>query len=261
MFLSKFWQELFALEGCSLNVSTAYHPQSDGQTEVVNRCLETYLRCMTSDKPHMWSKWLPLAEYWYNTNFHSATQSTPYEIVYGQPPPVHLPYLPGESKVQVVAKCLEDREKMLLLLKFHLLRAQHRMKQEADKHRSERSLEVGDWIFVKLQPYRQQSVVIRGSQKISTKFFGPCKVLDKHGKVAYKLELPEYSRIHPVFHDSQLKKLVGEAATSTQLPTILQETEVKVPEACLGRKMVKRQGIAATMILMKWVDDSEENAT
>lgn len=92
VFLSKFWQELFALEGCSLNVSTAYYPQSDGQTEVVNRCLETYLRCMTSDKPHMWSKWLPLAEYWYNTNFHSATQSTPYEIVYGQPPPVYLPY-------------------------------------------------------------------------------------------------------------------------------------------------------------------------
>lgn len=68
---------------------------------------------MTSDKPHMWSKWLPLAEYWYNTNFHSATQSTPYETVYGQPPAVHLPYLPGETKVQVVAKCLEDRQKMI----------------------------------------------------------------------------------------------------------------------------------------------------
>lgn len=128
VFTSAFWQELFKLQGCSLNLSTTYHPQSDGQTEMVNRCLETYLRCMTSDKPQMWSRWLSLAEYWYNTSYHSAAQSTPYEIVFGQPPPVHLPYLPGEAKVQVVAKSLQEREYMLLILKFHLLRAQHRMK-------------------------------------------------------------------------------------------------------------------------------------
>lgn len=261
VFLSEFWKELFTLQGCSLNMSTAYHPQSDGQTEVVNRCVETYLRCMTSDKPHMWSKWLPLAEYWYNTNFHTATRITPYEAVYGQLPPVHLPYLPGESKVQVVAKCLEDREKMILLLKFHLLRAQHRMKQEADKHRSERSFDIGDWVFVKLQPYRQQSVVVRSSQKLAPKFFGPYKVLDKIGSVAYKLELPSYSRIHPVFHVSQLKRLVGEVTSTTQLPTILQETVEKVPECCLGRKMVKRQNRAATMVLVKWRDESEDTAT
>lgn len=242
-------------------MSTAYHPQSDCQKEVVNRCLEAYLRCMTSDKQHMWSKWLPLAKYWYNNNYHSTTHTTPYKIVYGQLPPIHLPYLPGESEVQVVSKCLEDREKMILLLKFHLVCAQHRMKQEADKHKSEKSFEIGDWVFVKLQPYRQQSLVTRGSQKISPKFFGPYKVLDKNGKVAYKLELPSSSKIHPVFHVSQFKKLVGESTTSTQLPTMLQETEVRIPESCLGRKMVKRQGRAATMVLVKWVDESEDTAT
>lgn len=98
---------------------------------------------------------MPLAEYWYNTSFHSATQVTPYEIVFGQPPPFHLTYLPGEAKVAVVAKSLQEREDMLLILKFHLLRAQHRMKQVADRHRSERSFELGDWVFVKLQPYRK----------------------------------------------------------------------------------------------------------
>ena len=189
IFLSEFWQELFTLHGCSLNLSTAYHPQSDGQTEAVNRCVETYLRCMTSDKPHLWSKWLPLAEFWYNTDFHSATQTTPYEAVYGQPPPAHLPYMAGESKVQVVAKCLEDREKMILILKFHLLRAQHRMKQEADKHRRDRSFEIRDLVFVKLQPYRQKSVVLRGSPKLAPKFYGPYKIIGKMGSVVYKLEL------------------------------------------------------------------------
>ncbi|CAA7033213.1 unnamed protein product [Microthlaspi erraticum] len=104
IFLSEFRRELFSLQGVALNYSSAYHPQSDGQTEVVNRCLETYLRYMCSDRPHLWSKWLPLAEYWYNTSFHTATQMTPFEAVYGQQPPQHLPYLPGESKVAVVAK-------------------------------------------------------------------------------------------------------------------------------------------------------------
>lgn len=90
---------------------------------------------------------------------------------------------------------------------------------------------------MKLQPPRKQSVVTCNSEKIAPKFYGPYKVLDKHGKV--------YSNIHPMFHVSQLKKLVGEATSTTQLPTILQDTIVKSLEYCLQRIMVKRQGRAA----------------
>lgn len=128
MFLSEFWKELFGLQGVALNMTSAYHPQNDGQSEVVNRCLETYLRCMCSEKPQLWSNWLSLAEFWYNTNYHTATQMSPFEAVYGRSPPQHLPYLPGEAKVAVVSRTLEEREKMILLLKFHLIRAQNRMK-------------------------------------------------------------------------------------------------------------------------------------
>lgn len=177
VFVSDFWRELFQLQGCSLNLSTAYHPQSDGQTEVVNRCLETHLCCMTRERPKLWSSWLPLAEFWYNTSYPSSAQTTSLRSFMDKPPPppIYLPYVPGESKVQVVAKCLQDREKMLLLLKFHLLRAQHRMKQQADKHRSERSFEIGHRVFLKLQPYRQQSVVVRSSPKLAPNFYGPMK--------------------------------------------------------------------------------------
>lgn len=80
-FLSQFWRSLLTLHGNDVLFSSAYHPETDGQTEIVNRCLETYLRCMCCDNPHEWSSWLPLAEWWYNTHFHSATQLTPYEIV------------------------------------------------------------------------------------------------------------------------------------------------------------------------------------
>lgn len=94
---------------------------------------------------------------------------------------MHLPYLPGETNVQVVAKCLQEREDILLVLKFHLLRAQHIMKQMADMRRSERSFVVGDWVFLKLQLYMQRSMVQRTSQKISPKYFGPYKVIEKMG--------------------------------------------------------------------------------
>ena len=91
-FTSNFWQELFKLQGTQLHLSSAYHPQTDGQTEVVNKCLETYLRCFASEKQHQWAQWLPLAEWWYNTTYHTATRMTPFEAVYGQKPPSVLSY-------------------------------------------------------------------------------------------------------------------------------------------------------------------------
>lgn len=102
IFLSNFWQELFRHLGAKLKLSTAYHPQTDGQTEILNKCLESYLRCMTGEKPSAWALWLSLVEWWYNTTYHSAIQTTPYEALYGQDPPLHLPYLVGASPVATV---------------------------------------------------------------------------------------------------------------------------------------------------------------
>ncbi|XP_019257786.1 PREDICTED: uncharacterized protein LOC109236005 [Nicotiana attenuata] len=110
IFTSKIWQELFAMFGVTLNASTAYHPQMDGQTEVVNRCLETYLKCFCSDSQSDWFQYLAAAELWYNTAFHSAIQCSPYEALYGQPPPLHLPYMAGDSAVEEVDRSLLTRE-------------------------------------------------------------------------------------------------------------------------------------------------------
>lgn len=153
VFLSQFWKELFNLQKVHLHYSSSYHPQTDGQTEVVNRCLENYLRCMTGEHPKEWVSWLPLAEYWYNTSYHSAIQSTPYQVVYGQPPHTHLPYLAGSSTVDSVDRSLATREKFIHSLKHNLHKAQHRMKQIADRRRTEREFNVGDQVYVKLQPY------------------------------------------------------------------------------------------------------------
>ena len=84
-FVSIFRKSLFEIQGTQFCMSSTYHPQSDGQTKVVNICLETYLRIMCGAEPKERSKWIPTAEWWYDTHFHTATQLTLYETAYSQP--------------------------------------------------------------------------------------------------------------------------------------------------------------------------------
>lgn len=134
-------------------MSSAYHPQTDGQTERVNQCLEGYLRCFVHSCPTKWKDWLSLAEFWYNTSYHSSLDKTPFEVRYGQKPR-HLGIDVVDScSVPDLQEWLSQRKLMIQLLQQHLLRVQQRQKHQADKHRSERSFEVGDLVFLKLQPY------------------------------------------------------------------------------------------------------------
>lgn len=264
IFLSQFWKGLFSLQGTEFNMSSAYHPETDGQTEVVNRCLETYLRCMCGESPKEWSLWLPLAEWWYNTHFHSSIQLTPYEVVYNQPPPIHLPYLAGESMVETVDRSLLRREEMISNLKFHLTRAQSRMKCQADKHRSDREFVVGDWVWLKLQPYRQHSVQKRTNQKLAHKNYGPFQVIERVGKVAYKLILPLDAQIHNVFHVSQLKKFYGTLPIAAHIPPWFQgkhNSTVVKPKAILNRRFVKHHNRALTQYLVQWDGCEDHEAT
>lgn len=119
LFTSLFWKEFFKLIGTKLQYSTAYHPQTDGQSERLIQCLEAYLRCMCADKPHHWKNWLPLAEWWYNTNFHTGIKMTPFEACYGYKP-LQLPLATiCDSVAPVASQLLRDRQEVLLLLQDH----------------------------------------------------------------------------------------------------------------------------------------------
>ena len=96
-FTSAFWKEIFWLNGMDFTFSSSYHPQIDGQTEVTNWTVEMYLRCFTSSKPKEWVRWISWAEYCDNTSLHSSTGKTPFEAVYGWPPPTLLSYVPGNT--------------------------------------------------------------------------------------------------------------------------------------------------------------------
>ena len=115
-------------------MSSARHPQSDGQTERVNQQVECFLRCFVSGHPSHWAKWIPLCEYWYNTNWHSATGKTPFEIIYGHSPR-HFGLAPDDTIQSVdLQQWLSHRSVVMDSVKQHLLRAQQRMKHQADKH-------------------------------------------------------------------------------------------------------------------------------
>jgi hypothetical protein len=263
IFMSNFWQEMFKLQGTKLKMSSAYHPKSDGQTEVVNRCLETYLRCFIADQPKTWVLWVPWAEYWFNTTYHASTGKTPFEIVYGRTPPTMVRWIQGEVRVEAVQKELLDRDEAIKQLKTHLLRAQDRMKYFADKKRCDKSFAIGEWVFVKLRAHRQKTVVSRISPKLAAKYFGPYPVVAHVGAVAYKLKLPAESRVHPVFHVSLLKKVVGSYGEEESLPDDLdgEEDDVYEPDIVLAQRTIQVQGEEGRQVLVKWKGRNSEEAT
>jgi hypothetical protein len=123
---------------------------------------------------------------------------------------------------------IENQQQVLQILKDNLTMAQNRMKQQVDQHHSERSFEVGDWVFLRLQSYKQMSLKqAKKDNKLSPKFYGPYKVLQKIGTIAYKLEFPASSRVHPVFHVSFLNKVIGEKIpVQTILPELDEEGKI-----------------------------------
>uniref|UniRef100_A0A2N9ELF8 Integrase catalytic domain-containing protein n=1 Tax=Fagus sylvatica TaxID=28930 RepID=A0A2N9ELF8_FAGSY len=203
-FTSLFWEELFRRQGVDLTMSSSYHPQSDEPTEIVNKSLKHYLRAFVADKPSLWVEWLPLAEYWFNSNYHTSTKLSPFEALYGYLPPRLIEFVPGLTRVAAVEDLLEHRQQVVGLLEHNLVAAQARMKQQADKHRAEMEFEFGDWVFLRIQPFKQKSMR-KKLGKLSPKFYEPYKVIQRVGMVAYKLELSEGACIHPVFHVSFLK--------------------------------------------------------
>lgn len=260
VFTSQFWQSIFRATSTQLKMSTSHHPETDGQTEHVNQSIECYLRCFISGHPQDWSKWISLCEFWYNTNWHASLGKSPFELLYGHKPRHFSITASDQIAAQDIQAWLNERSLILASARQHLLRMQQRMKAQADKNRTERQFSVGDEVFLRLQPYIQTSLARRRNHKLSFKFFGPFHVLERIGQVAYKLDLPPSSKVHPVFHVSQLKPCVRpHQQVTSQLPP--PNAAFQVPVQVLQSRIRNKVHRTVAQVLVQWSGMPESAAT
>jgi hypothetical protein len=205
-FTSMFWEKLHESMDTKLNFSSAYHPQTDGQTERVNQVLEDMLRACTLKDNQSWDKCLPYVEFSYNNSYQESIKMAPFKFLYGRKCKTRLFWNePGENQI-FRPDILQEAERLIQIVRENLKLGQSRQKCFADNRRRELRFQVGDFVYLKVSPMRGlHHFKIRG--KLAPRYIGSFKILEQRGEVAYQLELPpQLSDVHDVFHVLQLRK-------------------------------------------------------
>ena len=202
-FVSAFTRELNRLLGIQTSLSTAFHPQTDGQTERVNQEIEQYLRIFINQRQDDWAEWLPLAEFAYNNRVHASTRHTPFELDSGQHPRMGVePRL--TSRVEATDEFTTRIHKATEEAKAALRQAAEDMARFHDAHRGRQAiLKVGDKVWLDSRNIK----TTRPTKKLDDRWFGPFPIKKVISRNAYELKLtPAFKKIHPVFHITLLRK-------------------------------------------------------
>ncbi|GJR02420.1 putative reverse transcriptase domain-containing protein [Tanacetum coccineum] len=219
-FTSHFWKSLNEALGTQLDMSTAYHPQTDGQSERTIQMLEDMLRACVMDFRKGWDRHLPLIEFSYNNNYHTSIKAAPFEALYGRKcrSPICWAEV-GDAQLTGPEIVRETTEK-IIQIKHRLQASRDRQRSYADKRRKPLEFQVGDKVMLKVSPWK--GVIRFGKRgKLNPRYIGPFKILAKVGTVAYRLELPEQlSRVHSTFHVSNLKKCLSDEPLAIPLDEI-----------------------------------------
>ena len=183
-------------------MSTAYHPESDGQTERTNRTQEGILRCYVSYNQKDWDKWLTAAEFAYNNSVQASTKVSPFYLIYGSHP--RTPGIWTPSNNPVANEFMEHMSNQLKIALDNLEEAQSQQAAYANRRRREVSFVVGDKVLLSAENIEHDISANRPTKKLASRFLGPFEIVSVISQVAYKLKLPHSIKIHPVFHVSKL---------------------------------------------------------
>nr|KYP39906.1 Retrovirus-related Pol polyprotein from transposon 17.6 [Cajanus cajan] len=227
-FTSRFWQSLHQALGTKLKLSSAYHPQTDGQSERTIQSLEDLLRACVLDHLGSWEEILPLVEFTYNNSFHASIGMAPFEALYGRR-----------------LKMIQERMKT----------AQSRQKSYADKRRKPLEFSEGEHVFLKVTPTSSVGRALK-AKKLTPRFVGPYQIIQRVGPVAYWLALPpSLSNLHDVFHVSQLRKYVHDPSHVVELDDVQVKENLtfeKFPVAVIDRKLKELRGKSIALVKVLW---------
>ena len=211
-FVPHFWKSFQKAMGTRLTTSTAFHPQTGGQSNRTIQVLEDMLRACILDHNGSWEEHFPLVEFAYNNSYQASIQMAPYEALYGRPCRSPICWnVVGESSI-TGPDLIRDTSEKVSLIRQRLLIAQSRQKSYADVQCQPLEFEIGDHIFLKVMP---KKVVVRFGKrrKLSPRFIGPFEILERVGTIAYRLALPpSMSCVHEVFHVSMLRRYTPDPA-------------------------------------------------
>ncbi|GJS08962.1 reverse transcriptase domain-containing protein [Tanacetum coccineum] len=233
-FTSRFWQSMQKALGTHLDMSTAYHPQTDGQSERTIQTLEDMLRACVLDFGGSWDVHLPLVEFSYNNSYHSSVRCAPFEALYGR-------------KCRLLIMCAE--------IKDRLKAARDRQKSYAYKRRKPLEFSVGDYVLLKVSPWK--GVVRFGKKrKLAPRFIGPFEIIEKAGPVAYRLDLPEeLNGVHDTFYVSNLKKCLADPTLKVPLNEIRVDAKLNFVEELveiLEREFKKLKHSRIAIVKVRW---------
>ncbi|GJR13994.1 putative reverse transcriptase domain-containing protein, partial [Tanacetum coccineum] len=219
-FTSHFWKSLNKALGTRLDISTAYHPETKGQSETTIQTLEDMLRACVLDFRKGWDRHLPLVEFSYNNNYHTSIKAAPFEALYRRKcrSPICWSKV-GDSQL-TGPKIIHETTKKIGQIKSRIQAARGRQKSYANVRQKPLEFQVGDKVMLKVSPWK--GVIRFGKRgKLNPRYIRPFKIIAKVGTVAYHLELPErLSRVHSTFHVLKLKKCIADEPLAIPLDKI-----------------------------------------
>ncbi|MCO5568036.1 hypothetical protein L7F22_021732 [Adiantum nelumboides] len=268
---SNFWKGLFENLGTRLNFSSAYHPQTDGQSEIANLTILDLLKSYVTevDQRSQWEKYLPLVEYAYNNTVHTSTGKAPFEVIEGRSKSPLL--LKVHKKIFAADEYSRDLKESFQKIKEAISISQQKQKAAANKHRRALAFKENDWVLLKFPKARLRHTSGKNPTKhqkyyakLAKRYYGPFQILKPINEMVYQLKLPNHWLIHNAFHVSLLKPYKGEPPSEAIMedpPEVEDQEEVLQPESILRHEdKVLRHGKTIRRYLIKFKNYPFEDA-
>ncbi|KAK1427869.1 hypothetical protein QVD17_16567 [Tagetes erecta] len=254
-FISRVWRSLQKALGTRLDMSTAYHPQTDGQSERTIQTLEDMLRACVIDFGGSWDVHLPLAEFSYNNSYHTSIKAAPFEALYGRKCRSPLCWAEVGDRQLIGPELIQETTDKVFKIQERLKIARDRQKSYADLKRKPIAFQVGDRVLLKVAPWK--GVARFGKRgKLNPRYVGPFEILARVGPVAYKLKLPhELSNVHDTFHVSNLKKCLSDETLIIPLEEIHIDSKLNFVEEPVGIedwKVQKLRRSRVKLVKVRW---------